>query len=318
MNLSQKIKTTFTPKTSKNINKFLEHIYVQLSSHSTNKHSSEHLCNIQTPSTLSINTTNCHNEQTTIVNDYDSLYTAQNSETNPDVTNSSYTDIYNTPLYIENNEINVSNQNITTIYDSFNFKEKGFYEKKSHSASDFDWECSCYLKLIDSQLTPPIMFANKEILTIVYDTRRLQPIRKALETFLYTSQSTFSLFLHDLFSFISSLNYFVIHNSISLDNIFFDSINSKFYITDLEHCILKTETEDYLSDTSDSFKSGSHSLSLEYSDFIRIYNILTTFVSSSDLDFNTDLNYLKMINRIFTCYIPIDYIKSSTFREFKF
>lgn len=251
-------------KRNDSINQFLAHIYNELKMSEVNQK-----CVMTVYSDVSNNKSSSINDTISHLSDKDSLYTAKNSD---------------------------------SYLDHLNLTQNGFYLKKANNEDEFDWECSSYLKLIDLGFTPQIMFANKETLEIAYDTRHLTTLSKMLSSYNnsnYINESSFSLFLHDLFSFVSSLNNFIIHTTLNLDNIFYDSLTSKFFVTDLQHVIFKVETEEYVSDTS-SNSSRTHLLN-EYIDLINLHKSLLQTVQNNTL--------LKMINRIFICYIPVDFAK---------
>ena len=203
-----------------------------------------------------------------------------------------------------NRESYESNESLFTAKNSdYSEMDTGdIYLKQANNEFEFDWECSSYLKLLDYDITPQIMFANKDSLEIGYDTRNLKSLDVVLTSFNqsdFINESLFSLFLHDLFCFVSSLNPFILHNRLTLYNIFYDSMNSKFYVTDLQNVILKTSTDDYMSDTSS--RSSKSELLKEYTDIICIHRLLLSFIQKTSLT--------KLINRIFVSYIPVDYVK---------
>lgn len=248
------------------LNQFLAHIYKELKETTQN----EKRLNEYINSTVSNNKSSIIDYKDNMsFNSNDSLFTAKNSD-----------------IYLDN----------------LNLQDTRLYHKKSLNVDEFEWECSSYLKLLDTNVTPQIMYANKESLEIVYDTRNLESLNTILASFntsSFTNESSFSLFLHDMFSFVSSLNNILIHNNITLHNLFYDSLTSKFYLTDLQNVVLKSSTEDYISDTS-SDSSRTQMLN-EYTDLIRLHQLLSLNVSK--------LSLLKMVNRIFICYIPVDFAK---------
>lgn len=258
------IRNKKTIKRNDSISQFLAHIYNELKANQINEK-----CEITVHSDISNNKSSSINDTISRLSDKDSLYTAKNSD---------------------------------SYLDHLNLTQNGFYLKKANNDDEFDWECSSYLKLIDLGFSPQIMFANKETLEIAYDTRHLMTLSHILSSYnnsSYVNESSFSLFLHDLFSFISSLNNYIFHTSLNLENIFYDSLTSKFFVADLQHVILKSETEEYVSDTS-SNSSRTHLLN-EYTDLMKVHKILLETVKHNSL--------LKMINRIFICYIPVDFAK---------
>lgn len=257
------IRNKIAKKRTDSLNQFLNHIYKELKINQTTLNDSK-----ESVDTNLSNTDNEINDNISCKSNA-SLYTAKNSD---------------------------------GYLDNLDLKQNGFYVKKSNNENEFNWECSCYLKLLDNGFTPQIMFANKESLKIVYDTRHFVSLNSVLKSYKnsnYVNESSFSLFLHDLFSFISSLNTFVLHNSLSLENVFYDSLSSKFYVTDLQRVILKTSTEEYVSDTTSH--SSTAELLKDYSDLICLHKLLLSVIDNVSL--------LKMINRIFICYIPVDFVK---------
>lgn len=274
MILSKRIKTKINKKHDESINEFLTHIYKELKVNTRNDHS-----NIATNqssfdasssfSSLKFQLDSNNDVMMDDKNDSDSLYTAKNSD---------------------------------SYLDTLKLTQNGFFLKTCKSVEEFEWECSVYLTLMDHNFIPQIMFANKSTLEICYDTRNLVSLRdilKSYNTSKQTNESSFSLFLHDLFSFILSINPFIIHNNITPYNIFYDMGSSKFYITDLKKSVLLSDTNEYVSDTS-SMSSSSEALK-EYSDMINVHSILTKNIEKISL--------LKLVNRIFICYIPVNYTK---------
>lgn len=264
VSFTKKLRTKIHKKKTESINQFLDHIYKQLKTNSFDK--MENNCDMSDIATLSNNNSSSINQ---IDNESsNSLVTANNS------------DSYSVKL----------------------FDKDRFYVKECLDEDSFDWECYVYLKLLDKNITPQIMFANKSSLKIVYDTRNLISLYSFLKSFqshTYINESSFSLFLHDLFCFVSSLNSFMIHNSLTLHNIFYDSIHSNFYITDLQDTILLSNTDEYVLDSSSGYSSQSDMT--EFTDIIHIHKLLCNFI--------TNISLTKLVNRIFVCYFPVDYIK---------
>jgi hypothetical protein len=173
----------------------------------------------------------------------------------------------------------------------------GYYTISHSNPVNFDWECNTYLSLIDSDITAPVLSADKSTLKIRYDVRGLTPLHDLLQSFNNTrSQSSFTLFVHDLMEFVTHMNETFIHTRMTPYNVFYDESQYKFYVVDIGQAIVKEKQfVDIFESSSDLDTKG---LKFEHQDLLHTYQILHQIIQDPILK--------DKVSKIFKCYIPCD------------